>query len=587
MKKKNEGHIISSIAPGSIGEELELQPGDKVVSINGQEIKDIFDYRYLCDDEELVLGVISKDTGEFWEFEIEKDADEDLGLEFESGMMDSYRSCRNKCIFCFIDQLPKGMRETLYFKDDDARLSFLQGNYVTLTNMSDEDVERICYYKLSPINVSIHTTNPELRCRMLNNRFAGNALRHIKTFCDAGLEINGQVVLCKGFNDGAELDRTLTDIEQYLPHFQSMSIVPVGLTKFREGLQHLDPFTKEDAARVLDQIEAKQKYYLEKYGTRLIFASDEWYLRAERPIPPIEEYEGFPQIENGVGMLRSMIDEVEEEIQTIKDIITGNNYDVDVCYVNDASDDYDDEYADEDYGSEEYVDEDYDGEEFTDDDYDDEEYTDEDYDNEEYADDDYDSEDSDVVSYEDDDFSDEDFKKNYEIEDNMDDKSHTHASENEFLTDTVFHVVTGYAAYSTIKMLCDRLKEEFGLNHIHVHRIINDFFGHDIDVTGLLTGQDILAQLKAYFDEEDQKEDSEEKGLDSMILLPCATLKSGEDIFLDDMTLEFLEKTLQKKVRIVKSSGSAFVGSFMKDYERDYYSNELNKYEVETITSKT
>ena len=494
MKKKNEGHVISSVAPGSIGEELELQPGDKVVSINGQEIKDIFDYRYLCDDEEIVLGVISKETGEFWEFEIEKDADEDLGLEFESGMMDSYRSCRNKCIFCFIDQLPKGMRETLYFKDDDARLSFLQGNYVTLTNMSDEDVERICYYKLSPINVSIHTTNPELRCRMLNNRFAGQALRHIKTFCDAGLEINGQVVLCKGFNDGAELDRTLTDIEQYLPHFQSMSIVPVGLTKFREGLQHLDPFTKEDAAKVLDQIEAKQKYYLEKYGTRLVFASDEWYLRAERPIPTMDEYEGFPQIENGVGMLRSMIDEVEDEISYLKEMMLEIK----------AS-------------------------------------------------------------------------SNKKEKGSKNGRGSKKTEEREFLKSTVFHVVTGYAAYSTIKMLSDRLAEEFGLKHIHVHRIINDFFGHDIDVTGLLTGQDIVAQLKNYFDNEPE----EEKGLDSMILLPCATLKSGEDIFLDDMPLENLENTLQKKVRIVKSSGSAFVGSFMRDYEREYYSNELNKYEID------
>ena len=466
-KEKNKGHIILSVQPGSIGEELELQPGDAVVSINGQEIKDIFDYRYLCDDEEIILGVISKETGEFWEFEIEKDEDEDLGLEFESGMMDEYHSCRNKCIFCFIDQLPKGMRETLYFKDDDARLSFLQGNYVTLTNMSDEDAKRICYYKLSPINISIHTTNPELRCKMLNNRFAGSALRHIKTFCDAGLELNGQVVLCKGFNDGEELERTMSDIEQYLPNFQSMSIVPVGLTKFREGLQHLDPFTKEDAEKVLQQIEAKQKYYLKKYGSRIIYASDEWYLRAERPIPALEEYEGFPQIENGVGMLRSMIDEVEEEIQTLEGA--------------------------------------------------------------------------------------------------------------EFLTDTVFHVVTGYAAYSTIQMLADRLKTEFGLKHVHVHRIINDFFGHDIDVTGLLTGQDILAQLTAAF----KNEPEDEKGLDSYILLPCSTLKSGEDIFLDDMPLEKLENALQKKVRIVKSSGSAFVGSFMKDYERDYYSNELNKYEID------
>ena len=483
MKKKNKGHIISSVAPGSIGEELELEPGDKVISINGKEIEDIFDYRFLQNDEYLVLGVESHKTGEFWEFEIEKDYDEDIGLEFESGMMDDYKSCHNKCIFCFIDQLPKGMRETLYFKDDDARLSFLQGNYVTLTNMSDKDVERICYYKLSPINVSIHTTNPELRCKMLHNRFAGNALRHIKTFCDAGLEINGQVVLCKGFNDGAELDRTMSDIEQYMPSFKSMSIVPVGLTRFREDLCPLEPFTKEDAEKVLQQIEKKQKYYLKKYGTRIVYASDEWYLRAGRPIPPLSEYEGFPQIENGVGMLRSMIDEVEDEISYIKESMEGPEEEV-------SNPEYD------------------------------------------------------------------------------------HIGE--FMKDTIFHVVTGYAAYSTIKMLSDRLKEEFGLDKIKVHPIINDFFGHDIDVTGLLTGRDIVNQLQKAFAEESE----EEKAMDSIILLPCSTLKSGEDIFLDDMTLENFENTLQKKVRIVKSSGSAFVGSFMKDYERDYYSNELNKYEI-------
>ena len=494
MKKKDRGHIISGIVPGSIAEELELQPGDAVVSINGKEIEDIFDYRYLMNDEYLILGINSKATGEFWEFEIEKDADEDLGLEFESGMMDNYHSCRNKCIFCFIDQLPKGMRETLYFKDDDARLSFLQGNYVTLTNMSDKDVERICYYKLSPINVSIHTTNPELRCRMLNNRFAGTALRHIKTFCDAGLEINGQVVLCKGFNDGAELDRTLSDIEQYLPNFLSMSVVPVGLTKFREGLQELEPFTKADAEKVLDQIEAKQKYYLKKYGTRLIYASDEWYLRAERPIPDMEEYEGFPQIENGVGMLRSMIDEVEDEIASLKIQLSEGPV-----------------------------------------------------------------------------------EKRKKPGSRSKAEQERKSAKNEFMRDTVFHVVTGYAAYSTILMLCDRIKEEFGLKYVHVHRIVNDFFGHDIDVTGLLTGQDIEAQLKSFF----QNEPEDEKDRDSFILLPGCTLKSGEDIFLDDMPLEKLENALQKRVRIVKSSGSAFVGSFMRDYERQYFSNELNKYEID------
>lgn len=460
--EEKKGHIILSTEPGSIAEELELMAGDSVVSINGKTIEDILDYRYLVNDEYLVLGIISGKTGEFWEFEIEKECDEDLGIIFEDGLMDNYRSCRNKCMFCFIDQLPKGMRDTLYFKDDDARLSFLQGNYITLTNMSAHDIERICYYKLSPINISIHTTNPELRCKMLSNRFAGEVLKKIDTLCKSGIEINGQIVLCKGENDGKELERTLKDIERYMPNLLSISVVPVGLTRFREGLYPLSPFDREDSEKVLRTIERFASYYYEKYGRRVVYASDEWYLKAERELPSLEEYEDFPQIENGVGMLRSLIDEVNDEIDHIKNL-----------------------------------------------------------------------------------------------------------EEKPKFSDKTFDVVTGALAYPVIRQLCERIQREFGLNEIRVHSVRNDFFGTEITVSGLITGQDIIAQLS------NLKEYGE-----GCLLLPCNMLRYGENVFLDDITVEEVESALQKSARIVKSSGSAFVASFFAEYDSDSFSNELNKFEM-------
>ena len=256
-------HIVRSVEQGGIAWEMGIEPGDKLLAINGTEIEDVFDYHYLVNDEELLV-LIEKTNGEQWELEIEKEYEEDLGIEFEQGLMDEYRSCRNKCIFCFIDQMPPGMRETLYFKDDDSRLSFLQGNYVTLTNMSDHDIDRIIRYHLEPINVSIHTTNPELRCKMLHNRFAGDALKKIDRLYEGGIQMNGQIVLCKGINDGEELERSIRDMSKYFPTLQSVSIVPVGLSKYRDGLYPLDPFTKEDALKVLDTIHRwEEKFYEE------------------------------------------------------------------------------------------------------------------------------------------------------------------------------------------------------------------------------------------------------------------------------------------------------------------------------------
>lgn len=309
-------HVIGSVTPGSIAEEMGIEKGDVLLLVNGQSPKDVFDYRYLMNEEEVSV-LIRKPDGEEWELEIEKEYEDDLGMEFENGLMDDYRSCRNKCIFCFIDQLPKGMRRTLYFKDDDSRLSFLQGNYLTLTNMKEQDLDRIIYYKLSPINISFQTTNPELRCRMLNNRFAGDVLEKARRLKDAGIVMNGQIVLCRGVNDGEELERSIRDLTALLPQLQSVSVVPVGLTRYREGLYPLEPFTGEDARRVLDVIHRWQRQLYQEYGVHFIHAGDEWYLLAGEPLPEEKTYDGYLQLENGVGMIRLLEEEVKEALRSL------------------------------------------------------------------------------------------------------------------------------------------------------------------------------------------------------------------------------------------------------------------------------
>lgn len=314
---KNKGHLIKAVDPGSIAEALELEPGDILLSIDGEAIEDIFDYEYRINSEAITM-VVRKKNGEEWELDIENEY-QDLGLTFENGLMSDYRSCHNQCIFCFIDQMPPGMRDTLYFKDDDSRLSFLQGNYITLTNMKDHDLERIIRFKLAPINISVHTTNPQLRCEMLHNRFAGEALKKIDVLHEAGIPMNGQIVLCKGVNDGPELERTIRDLAAYVPTMESVSVVPVGLSKYRDGLYHLEPFTKADAEQTLDIIERWQNYFHEHHGIHFIQASDEIYLLAERELPEAERYDGYIQLENGVGMLRLLNDEVDEALKTIKD----------------------------------------------------------------------------------------------------------------------------------------------------------------------------------------------------------------------------------------------------------------------------
>lgn len=307
-------HKIIAVEPDSIAAECGLEPGDAVASVNGREIMDIFDYQYFIQEDFLKVLIVTKD-GEECMLEIEKDEDEDLGIVFASSLMDDYRSCCNKCIFCFIDQMPPGMRQTLYFKDDDSRLSFLQGNYITLTNMSYEDIDRVIHYHLAPVNISVHTTNPKLRCRMLNNRFAGDIMDKLGRFYEAGIPMNSQIVLCKGINDGEELDRTIEDLGGLQPHMESLSVVPVGLTRYRQGLARLEPFTGDDASKVLEQIAGWQKHFRSKYGKSFVHASDEWFILAGMPFPPAHYYEGFGQIENGVGMMRLLIDEVRDRLK--------------------------------------------------------------------------------------------------------------------------------------------------------------------------------------------------------------------------------------------------------------------------------
>lgn len=451
----NNRHLIKNVTPGSIAEEMEIEAGDYLLEVNGTPIVDIFDYQLLCMDE-FIDVVIEKSNGEQWELEIEKDENEELGLEFENGLMDEYRSCCNKCMFCFIDQMPPGMRETLYFKDDDSRLSFLQGNYITLTNMNENDVDRIIRYNLSPINISVHTTNPKLRCKMLNNRFAGDKLKYIDRLNAADVEMNGQVVLCKNVNDKEELERTISDLEKYIPNMRSVSIVPSGLTKFRDGLYPLELFEKEDACAVIDTIEKWQKHFYEKYGMHFIHASDEWYILAEREMPEEERYDGYLQLENGVGMIRSFIEEVEDYLDSIE----GDDRVINVS------------------------------------------------------------------------------------------------------------TISGVLAYDTIKSSCDKINKKFPNVNVHVYKIINDYFGHSITVTGLLTGQDICAQLFG-------------KKLGDNLLLPTNTLKADENIFLDDMTLEELENNLQINAIIVKSSGVDFVKTIINENEDNNPKISTNsKYEL-------
>ena len=453
-----KGHRIKAVDPGSIGDELGLEPGDRLLTIDGHEIEDIFDYEYYVGSQSIV-AVVEKGNGEQWELEIEHDY-EDLGLTFENGLMSEYRSCKNKCIFCFIDQMPKGMRETLYFKDDDSRLSFLQGNYVTLTNMSDRDIDRIITFKLAPINISVHTTNPQLRCRMLNNRFAGEALKKIDQLYEAGTPMNGQIVMCPGINDKEELERTIQDLSRYIPCMESVSVVPVGLSKFREGLYPLEAVTKEDAVRTIDLVERWQKKLYQAHGTHFIHASDEFYILAGRKMPEAERYDGYAQLENGVGMIRLMTQEVREALKDLK------------------GDDREDELS----------------------------------------------------------------------------------------------IATGCLAYAYLKGYVEDIGRKFPGVKVHLYPIVNEFFGERITVSGLITGRDLIRQLKG-------------RTLGRRLLLPACMFRSGEEVFLDDITRQEVKTALQVQVDIVKSSGYDFVNGVLglSRQEQDCCHGEYELSEEEII----
>ena len=293
-----------------------IKPLDTLISINGNEICDVLDYRFYLAENDITLAL--KRDGEDYSVKIKKGEYDDIGLEFETPLMDEKHSCRNGCIFCFIDQNPEGMREPIYFKDDDSRLSFIHGNYITLTNMFDKDIERIIKMRISPVNISIHTTNPELRVKMMKNKRSGDVLRYLDDFKSAGLSMCGQIVLCKGVNDGEELLRTLRDLSAYYPELGSVSVVPAGLTKHRDGLYPLTDFTPEEAGAVIDMIDSVAEEQLLKHGSRQFFAADEFYLKSARPLPKSEYYEDYPQIENGVGMLRSFSDEFGMALEDVE-----------------------------------------------------------------------------------------------------------------------------------------------------------------------------------------------------------------------------------------------------------------------------
>ena len=441
--KKNE-HLIKEVYPGSIAEEMGIEPGDVLLRINKQEIGDVFDYRYYIKDDYIEV-LIRKADGEEWLLEIDKDYDDDLGIEFDNGLMSDYRSCSNKCIFCFIDQMPPGMRETLYFKDDDSRLSFLQGNYITLTNMTEKDVERIIHMQLAPINISVQSTNPELRCKMLHNRFAGDKLKYLDQLYEGHVEMNGQIVCCKGVNDGEELKRSIEDLSKYLPFMRSVSAVPAGITKYRDGLYPLELYTKEEAGAVIDLIESYQKKFYEEYGLHFIHASDEWYITAGRDFPEEERYDGYIQLENGVGMMRLFIEEFEEAVKSLE----GKPM------------------------------------------------------------------------------------------------------------ERTLTIATGKLTYPTICQFAERLTKLYPGLVVHVYAIRNDFFGETITVSGLITGQDLVKQLLEY----------KEQGVDlgETLLIPSNMLRTGEEVFLDDMTVQQVEEALEMHLTAIEPGGQDFVDAVLDE----------------------
>ena len=420
--------IITSIDPGSPAMRAGLRPGQQLLSINGHDVVDVLDYRFYGYDPVSHL-MLKNEDGSTQSLTVHKAEGEDLGLNFDTYLMDEMRSCANHCIFCFVDQMPPGMRQTLYFKDDDARLSFLQGNYITLTNLTEREAQRIIDLRISPINVSVHTTDPQLHCTMLGNKDAARSLDYIRAFCQAGIVMNGQIVVCPGWNDGDQLRRTLRDLTEM--EFSSCSLVPVGITKYRKGLARLKPVDAQCAAEILDIAEEFGQENLRRFGTRRFFCADELFLRAGRALPGEDYYEGYRQLENGVGMLRSL----ESDLLRAMELL-----------------------------------------------------------------------DTPPIP-------------------------------------SPFTIATGRAAEGFMRHLLNLVRQRCPQVQGKVVGIDNDFFGHTIDVAGLLTGQDLAAQLKAH------------KPL-GRVLIPLHMLRHGEDVFLDDWTVPQLSQALGAPVQVVGIDGS-------------------------------
>lgn len=425
--------FIKDVQPDSIAEEMGIESGDYLLSVNDTEIKDILDYKYQIFDEFIVV-TIEKSDGEIWDLEIDKDENEDIGLIFEEQLIDKPRSCANKCIFCFMDQLPPKVRDTLVFKDDDFRLSFMTGNYVTFTNCGYKDLDRIIEYHLTPINVSVHATDGEVRKMMLNNKNADKILDYIKYLTDRDIQVNAQIVLCPEINDGKILDKTIEDLSKFYPNLLSIAIVPVGLTKFRKSLFKLKSFDKDSAGEVIKQVEKWQKKFKKEYGSNLVFCADEFYVKADKEIPEYTRYESFDQLEDGIGLLAYFTMNFNKSLMRFK-------------------------------------------------------------------------------------------PRRVEKE---------------------VSLICGKSAYKFIKEKAEILEKTFEGLKIHVYAIENTFFGPEITVTGLIVGSDIIKQLK-------------DKELGEYLVIDKKMLKENEDVFLDDTTLEEVEKGIGKKIIKSGSLGDGFI----------------------------
>ncbi len=428
---------INNVKKNSICDIKGISAGDELLKINGKEIMDVLDFDFYMAEQNITMTF--KCSG--GKYKVIKTNNTNCGLEFETYLMDKQHHCKNKCIFCFIDQLPKGLRPSLYFKDDDSRLSFLFGNYITLTNISEHEIERIISMHISPVNISVHTMNPELRVQMMKNKNAGESLKIIKRLADAGIQMNTQLVLCPGINDGNELRRSIEELSAFYPSVQSIAAVPVGLTKFRDGLEKLEPYNKETASEVIDIIEEYSQKFRKEFGTGLVYPADEFFIKAERDLPNEEYYDDYPQLDNGVGLVRSFYNDFLYELEN--------------C--------------------------------------------------------------------------------------------------NENPTNKKVTLATGVDFYPYLYELCKKAEQKFGVE-INVQKIINNFFGETITVSGLVTGQDIANQLK-------------NQDLGEYLLLPNSMISDytnhteNKNKFLDDMTVEELEETLNTKIILTSGDG----GQLLRD----------------------